>query len=76
MAGRGPRGPTLAELPHGHLIAELLSAGLQGDQLAAVKAGCLLPDVGDVSGALRYIASQEAGQEVDSAFWRAIGYKP
>jgi hypothetical protein len=63
-------------MPHGHLIAELLYAGLQGDQLAAVKAGCLLPDAGDVSGALSYIASQEVGQETDVAFWEAVGGLP
>lgn len=76
MAARRQSGPTLAELPHGHLIAELLYAGLQGDQLAAVKAGCLLPDVGDVSGALQYIASQEVGREVDLAFWDAADSRP
>lgn len=76
MAGRRHRGPTLAEIPHGQLIAELLSAGLRGDSMAAIKAGCLLPDVGDVSGALQYIAGQEAGEALDAPFWEAVGARP
>lgn len=43
------------------------------DQLAAIKAECLSPDVGDVSGALQYVASQEGRRPRDEAFWRAIG---
>lgn len=74
--GRRRRGRTLAEIPHGRLIAELMSAGLLGDDLAAVKAGCLLPGAGDISGALQYIAGQEAGRQVDVAFWEAVNAPP